>query len=226
MKAEDNTIFATYYDHYKDTISESKKAQARRNRNFVCLCVLEAISGMMIYNPNLICGLLNDAASKELETTIHVSNSIVQTLVWVIIAYVLVRYVQNVLYIERQYRYIDDLEKKLSEWMGEKKEYNQFCRESEHYISDYPIVLNLIDLFYKMFCPILFTIINIVHIVSEYQKGESGISIVCDTAVCAVICIITWFYFFEIHSKISAWAMKCPPISGIGNMLKKLLKEV
>lgn len=50
----------------------------------------------MIYNSELICGILSDAAAKKLETTIQVSSSIIQTLVWVIIAYVLVRYVQDV----------------------------------------------------------------------------------------------------------------------------------
>ena len=64
----------------------------------------------MIRNPDLICGLLNDAAKEELETTIQVSNGIIQTLIWVLIAYVLVRYVQDVLYVERQYLYLDKIE--------------------------------------------------------------------------------------------------------------------
>lgn len=36
------------YDHYKETFKLSKDAQAQRNRCFVILCFLEAISFLMI----------------------------------------------------------------------------------------------------------------------------------------------------------------------------------
>lgn len=61
---EKDNVLETYYDHYKDTNILSKEAQSRRNKNFAILCVLEAISFLMLRNPDLICGLLNDAAKK------------------------------------------------------------------------------------------------------------------------------------------------------------------
>lgn len=219
-------ILETYYDHYKETYSLSKEAQSRRNRNFVVLCLLEAISLMMVINPELICGLLNDATKVKLETTIQISNGIFQTLVWILIAYVLVRYVQDVLYIERQYGYLDTLEQKIGQLMEEKKENSIFTREGDHYLTSYPIVLNLIDLFYKFFSPILFTVINIAHIVREWQSGNMGGSLAVDTVICFVIVIITWFYFFEIHSKISEWFKRCRPIGWMAKVIRKLLKEV
>lgn len=223
---DNDKILETYYDHYKETYGLSKVAQSRRNRNFVILCFLEAISFMMVRNPDLICGLLNDTTKVKLETTIQISNGIFQTLVWILIAYVLVRYVQDVLYIERQYGYLDTLEQKIGQLMGEKKEKNIFTREGDNYLTSYPIVLNLIDLFYKFFSPILFTVINIVHIVREWQAGTMRVSLVADTAICVVIVIITWFYFFEIHSKISEWFKKCKPIGWMAKVIRKLLKEV
>lgn len=35
MDADDKAILTTYYDHYKETVADSKKAQVRRNKNFV-----------------------------------------------------------------------------------------------------------------------------------------------------------------------------------------------
>lgn len=36
------------YDHYKETFSLSKESQGRRNKSFVILCVLEAISFLLL----------------------------------------------------------------------------------------------------------------------------------------------------------------------------------
>lgn len=215
----------TYYDHYKDTFTLSKTAQSRRNKYFVFLCLLEAISFMLIKNPELICGLLNDVSKNKLESVFQFSNTVLQTLVWILIAYVLVRYVQDVLYVERQYGYLSMLENKIGELLGESDDHNIFTREGDHYLESYPIVLNLIDLFYKFFSPILFTAINVVHIVQEWKSGVSSVALVADTAIFITIIIITWFYFFEIHGKIAKWFKNCKPIGWMARLLRNWLKE-
>ena len=219
---EKDKILETYYDHYKETYSLSKEAQSRRNKSFAILCVLEAISFLMLRNPDLICGLLNDAAKEKLETTIQVSNGILQTLIWILIAYVLVRYVQDVLYVERQYMYLDKLEKKITGLLGD----DIFSREGDNYLKDYPPVLNFVDLFYKFFSPILFTVINIAHIVGEWRNVSSKLVLACDTAICVAIFIITWFYFFEVHTRIATWFKKCKPIGWLARKLRDILKYV
>ncbi len=113
-----------------------------------------------------------------------------QTLLWIIIAYTTVRYCQDTLYIERLYPYLDKLEKEISTLSKSKV----FEREGTGYLNNYPMILNFVDLFYKMFCPILFVGINIVHIVQEWSGGIS-LALVCDTAIFGSIFIITWFYF-------------------------------
>ena len=219
---ETDKILETYYDHYKETNTLSKEAQSRRNKNFAILCVLEAISFLMLRNPDLICGLLNDAAKEKLEITIRVSNGILQTLIWILIAYVLVRYVQDVLYVERQYKYLDKLEKKITGLLGD----DIFSREGDNYLKDYPPVLNFVDLFYKFFSPILFTVINIAHIVEEWRSVSSKLALACDTAICVAIFIITWFYFFEVHTRIATWFKKCKPIGWLARKLRDILKCV
>lgn len=168
---ESDKILDIYYDHYKESNTLNNAVQSRRNRGFIFLCILEAVSFMMTRNPEFICGLLNDAVAQKLEMTIKISTGIIQTLIWILIAYALVRYVQDVFYIERQYRYIDELEMEISKKLGEVNE-EIFGREGKSYLKDYPIVLNLIDLFYKMLAPILFTAINVVHITEEHLLTE------------------------------------------------------
>ena len=64
----------------------------------------------------------------------------------------MIRYVQDMLYVERQYLYLNKLEKEISYLSST----DIFSREGENYQKDYPIVLNLIDLFYKILMPVFF----------------------------------------------------------------------
>ena len=215
-----------YYDHYKETCSLSKIVQSHRNKCFVVLCILEAISFLLSINPDFICLLLNETAKKQLELTVYIGNSVLQTLIWILIAYILVRYVQDVLYIERHYVYIKCLELKIAKLLEETKGSIVFCRESGFYFKRYPMVLNLIDLFYKVFIPVLFTAINVMRIFQELHYGVVKINIICDIIIFLMIFIVTWFYFFSIHRTLTAWFMKCSIIKMINKKLTPYLKEV
>ena len=148
------------YDHYKETFNLSKEAQSRRNKSFLVLCILEAFSFLVLIRPEKAFELILDGINAELDMTLQVSNTIVQTMLWLLITYVMIRYIQDMLYVERQYIYLDKLEKVISNNMA----INIFTREGDHYLHNYPMVLNFIDLFYKMLMPIFFLIINVVRI--------------------------------------------------------------
>ncbi len=212
------------YDHYKETFSLSKDAQARRNKSFVILSLLEAFSFLLLIRPEKAIAFFLAGINSELGLSLQLTNTIIQTLVWLLIAYVLIRYVQDMLYVEHQYGYLDALEKKISGFDDVKI----FEREGENYKREYPMVSNLIDLFYKMLMPIVFTVINVVRISKEWGRNDiSVMAQVVDTVLFAAIFIITWFYFFEIHSKITAFCKKhIPLVDKVAVLLRKILKEV
>lgn len=212
------------YDHYKETFSLSKEAQGRRNKSFLVLCILEAFSFLILIRPEKAFKLILDGINLELDSTLQISNTIIQTLLWLLIAYVMIRYIQDVLYVERQYMYLNKLEKEISNNMT----VNIFSREGDHYLHNYPMVLNFIDLFYKMLMPIFFGVINIVRIYKEWKSVKGiTIAIIADTVLCVAILIIIWFYFFEIHSKITDFCKKhIPLVDKIACGLRKVLKEV
>ena len=227
-------VLKILYDHYKESYGLSKQAQNRRNRSFVLLCVLEAISFLILINPIKALALLTVMIQVGLLEWIEIAdgweaqflfgNTVLQTLLWVLIVYVTVRYVQDVMYIERQYGYLDHLEKTIAAKTGGAV----FNREGEHYLSNYPMILNFIDLFYKMFSPILFLSINTVRIYSEWVSGKTHfLPLFCDISLYTASLIIIWFYFFEIHSKITVWCKKhLPFVNTIAVVLRKILKAV
>lgn len=76
--------------------------------------------------------------------------------------------------------------------------------------------------------PVLFAVINIVRIHEEWiMKQGSNITLGCDTILCIAIIIIDWFYFFEIHTKITKLCKKYIPfINSTAKILRKILKEI
>lgn len=209
------------YKHYNDTNTLRLAAQERRNKEFAILCVLEALSFLVLIKPEQALMALLNCVNSVADTTLELGNGILQTLLWVLLVYIQIRYVSDMLYVEKQYCYQAALEKQLSQ-----KSQVEISREGDNYIKDYPIVLNLIDLFYKMLCPVLFEIINIVRICYEWKTTASLLALILDTVFCASSFIIMWFYFFEIHSKITAWFKKCTFIDWCAKKIRKILKEV
>ena len=210
-----------YYDHYKDSNEKLKNSQDRRNKNFIFLCILETLSFLMIYIPEIICNLLSSGINKQFDSDVHFSITILQTFVWLAILYVLIRYVQDTVYIERQYSYISNLEKIIRE----ESQSDIFSREGENYLLEYPAILNFIDLFYKMFSPIFFSIVNIARIHFEWYT-VSKISFICDAVIFSIIFCTTWLYFFYVHSKISDWFKQFAVINYFVTKIKNLLKKV
>ena len=213
-----------YYDYYKETCSLNKAAQSRRNKYYVILCCLEALSFLFLLNPETALEILMKEMNKWFKMVFLVENDVLHTLLWIMIAYVMIRYCQDTLYIERLYVQISSIEKEISNLLAG----DPFNREGEGYLKDYPIVLNIIDLFYKLFSPILFLSINVFHIIKEWKLMDTlTLALVCDTTIFGVIFIIIWFYFFEIHSKITSWCKQHVPfVEKVSKWLKKLLKEV
>lgn len=212
------------YDHYKESFSLSKEAQAQRNKDFIWLCILQALAFFAVIRPEQAFGLILDGINSKLDMTLSLGNSVIQTLLWTLNTYVMIRYIQNALYVERQYVYLKQLEEKLTVQCPN----SIFTRESSHYKKNYPMVLNFIDLFYKMLMPILFAVINTVHIHKEWVSLQKiTLALVCDMLLYIAIFVITWFYFFEIHSQITAFCKEhIPLVDKVATGLRELLKKV
>lgn len=201
----DDIQFETLYDPYKETNQMRLESQKRRNRYFVIICILEVLSYFFLIRPEKAMSLFQSIIKERFGIETIIGNNLIQSMLWILIAYYITRYIQETLYVERQYKYQDYLEKKLNDL----KECDLFGREGEWYHSEYPNSLSLIDIFYKMICPIIIFAINIYKIVIEC-KAFSGSTII-DLIACIVIEIILWAYFFDLHPGISEWCRKHIP---------------
>lgn len=186
------------YNHYTETVTLSRQAQERRNKEFVILCAFETLSFLMLLHADVAVSLVSFIINAESSNPLALDIFILQTTVWVFILYISIRYCQNTIYVERQYAYITKLEERINQALDN----FEFDRESNNYSSDYPPILDIIHFFYTWFSPILFMTINVVKIVLEWRSSKMGIGICCDTIVCAFILLLLIFYLLEMHPKV------------------------
>lgn len=68
------------YDHYKDTYALSKQFQGHRNKLFVYLCVLEALSFLFLIRPDTALEVFAAGINAHFDTGLVFGNVILQTL--------------------------------------------------------------------------------------------------------------------------------------------------
>lgn len=188
------------YDHYKETVKASTDMQAKRNTLFVYVCIFELLNFLMLLFPQVI----NSALSTFLLETYKVSVSellgLLPTGIWLITTYVLVRYFQATIYVERQYSYIEVIETEIA------KETKLFCfdRESKAYLSNYPKVLDLIHVFYTWMIPLLLQVINTVKIILEWTTTPNTVTMWVNTIIYVFLLILTILFLVFMHSPVKA----------------------
>lgn len=217
----DEKKFEILYDHYKETNQLRLEAQKQRNEFFIICCVLEAFSFLFVVRTVMSMSVFQNIIKESFGIETAIGNNLVQTVLWILIAYFLIRYIQNTLFIERQYGYQDQLEKKLNE----ASKNNLFSREGEEYLKNYPNSLNLIDVFYKCISPCLLFIINIYRIITECKVF--GWNTFIDLIICISIEVILWAFFFDIHAGISGWCRNhLPGFRWLADKIRAILKKV
>ena len=98
------------------------------------------------------------------------------------------RYYQRSVYVERTYKYVDALEKKLG-----------ITREGTAYAKDYPAILNVIHWIYQWFFPIVALLSTGVKLVWEYSDKQSTVFFCLDAVVACLITITMILYWVYIH---------------------------
>ncbi|MBP2654579.1 MAG: hypothetical protein H6Q73_2148 [Firmicutes bacterium] len=185
------------YDHYKESNALSQSAQKQRSQYFCSICVLELLNLVFLIYPNEMVSAVSQVASSKYSVTIPIGISVIQAALWVSIVYFLVQYYQKNIYIERQYIYLAGLEKDISGLIDSAS----FKREGDNYLQGYPLVLDVIDFFYKWVIPVSFILINTLKIVFEYMNHLHWALTLFDTICFLFLAVLTILYLKMIHKR-------------------------
>lgn len=157
MKSEDN-----YYDHYKDTWSLQQSYLSERNKLTVSLLVLLVLVAGFMYEPAMLPEKVNTYLNSRVKGLAfdvkYLNTGLIFLLLWV-----MTRYYQAVMKIDRMYDYLNDCETKLSNAGGDYK----INREGAYYYKKRSWMANVLKYCYGLLLPMAIIVIAIIKIVNE-----------------------------------------------------------
>lgn len=185
------------YDHYKDTYALHMDMRKKRDTFFIILCIGIALLFCFLLNPSDVFDSLYKMIQGYLSLELPFQITVIQSFVWVIVLYIFIRYIQINIYIERQYKYIEQLENKISEQAE-----IEFNREGKNYENEYPLVLNMIHIIYVWVFPIMSILIIVLKIYFEKIQNINIIPFIFDTMIALFIILLNIFYLIFLHKKL------------------------
>ena len=179
-----------FYDHYKETFVVISEQIKQRDKKFVFVFILLFILLLLTFNPieysNIIFGFINNQYSIDLSNQF----SVLQTFLWLALFYETLRYSQSIVYIEREYKYIDYLEKIITKISKETLD-----REGGNYSKHYKPISIFTNSCYKYFFPLFSLTVAILKIKSEYSVQNMLCFLIIDTII-----FIVYFILWIVHS--------------------------
>ena len=139
------------YDHYKDTVVLMKDAQRDRDRFFVIMCILLALLFVFNLDPLSTLSTIQQIAKNQWGVVSIPETNVIRSLLWGLLLYYTIRYIQRNIYSERLTNYIHTIEENF-QLNGDLP----ICREGGNYLQEYPPVLNLIHYIYTIIFPVLY----------------------------------------------------------------------
>lgn len=150
------------YDHYKDSF-ENQKSFLRKRDYYTLICLgLIAILSFQISDPDQSAILSNEVIKKNIGDVAidfwYINNILTFALLWVVILY----YQINLL-IERMYKYIQEIEHKIT---TEIKPF-EISREGKAYLDHYPFLSDVVHIIYSVGFPLILIIVSLVKWLKE-----------------------------------------------------------
>lgn len=184
------------YDHYKETFSIIKENIIQRNRFFVMVFLVMALQFLLAASPESISSLIVNVVQKQYEINIYSQMSIIQSLLWLVLLYLTMRYYQSSVYIEKTYHCIQLIESDIADLVQVK-----FDREGGNYLSDYPKMSDFIDILHKWVFPIIYCLVICYKMIMEYITSEFSLQLILNTILFVSCFVLTILYLLFLHGK-------------------------
>ena len=205
-----------YYDHYKDSWSLQQSYLSERNKLTVTLLVLLVLLAVFMYDSSMIVEKLNiylNSRVKDLRFGMkYINTGLIFLLLWV-----LTRYYQTVMKIDRLYDYLNDCEKILSN----DKDIYKVNREGEYYKKTRSWMTNVLNYCYGFLLPVAIITIAIIKIVSE--SGWATRFKIADFIGLGLIIVFSLLYLSSVWFKEEWFDKKKHPKIKWCNSLKKYI---
>lgn len=177
------------YDHYKETLGFIKDSEKSRNSQFIYLLILITFFLLIVFEPLSTYNIFLKLLETKFGVNIEYSCNVIKILILFLILFVLTKYYQINVYIERQYIYLAKCENKLKEI-----DENIFSRECQEYNGQYPKILSATYYFYKFIFPVFLMILMGTNLLIEVINFNNKGFIFIDFIIAVIIIVLSWQY--------------------------------
>ena len=189
-----------YYDHYKDSFSYVRTYLKQRDKYFFYSVIALSLLFINFFLPNDFEIISKSLIEKNIGLKEFNNYKLIDSLLLFCISIFNIKYFQVNLLIERQYKYIHHIEKKLSNKLDD---FNIF-REGKAYLNLYPLFSSLIHRIYTIVFPILLILLIYIRWYANLmltKNFELFSFFSFDTLVSLIIEILTILYLIWLHFK-------------------------
>ncbi len=184
------------YDHYKDSFSQIKDAEKKREYLFLFSLCFSVIVALQIGEPNLVLNISQEFVKTKLGEGAKINLNTIFSGIQFVWLWVLMMYYQKNVSIERQYDYLHTIEEQLS-----KSSSLIIQREGKSYLNKYPWFLWIVYRVYTVVFPL--SIISValmkwrheLYILDQNNKGY----FIFDSVALFLTALITVLYMAWIH---------------------------
>ena len=194
----DDTRFTALCSHYSDTFANIKESIKLRDKLTALILLVLAFLVLYAFWPTNAITVFSGMSKQKLGFAINIDVGFLGSIIWFALLIVVVRYMQVVVYIERQYKYIHKIEEELHKHFDNSV---AFTREGKSYLKDYPKFSDWIWVLYTIIFPLVLGIVVLIKIISEWVAYFHFItvSLLLNTAISILILISIILYMFFIH---------------------------
>ena len=178
------------YDHYKDTCQVIRDQIKQRNQLFIYVVLIISTQFIFMLSPNSVLNIFSLWIDKNYTLKIDFSLNMVQSILWLFMLYITIRYIQETINIEQGYTYIHSLENKLNNL--------EICidREGKNYLTDYPIVKNIIHYIYQLVFPLIYILLVLIEIIKELTGSIENANLLFDVSI-GILCLIIQIFYLQ-----------------------------
>jgi len=189
-----------YYDHYKDSFSYLRLYLKQRDKYFFYSVLILFLLFLNSILPNDFEILSKSIIEKKIGLNEFSNFRLIDSILLFSVLSIAIKYFQINLLIERQYKYIHHIEKRLSHKLDD---FNIF-REGKAYLNQYPFFSSIIHRIYTIGFPVLLILLIVIKwretlILTKNYEIFSFFSF--NTLISSIIIVLTLFYLIWIHFK-------------------------
>jgi len=190
--------FAALHEHYNDTFENIKESIKFRDKLTALILLVLIFMALYVFWPTDAISAFSQISVQKLGFVVNIDKSFLGSIIWFILLVTIVRYTQVVVYIERQYAYIQRIEKELQNHYDDEI---VFTREGESYLKKYPKFSDWVWILYMILFPCILVVVVLVKIINEWIVTSSVLflPIILNTiiAICILISIALYMLFMH-----------------------------